>query len=105
MALVSVVMWPLLVPAGFLIRYAIPRVAHARAPEMARGAVIALGLIAAFFMLLVHPDPVSWQSADGTTGGTSSDIITPTEATLSLLLSGAVAVFGGLTMLRTRGQR
>ncbi len=77
----SPVALPLLIPASFLL-------AHGLAPTEAwpRSALLAVTALAA---LILHDDPAEWQASDGSQRG-ASDIITASEAVLSLALSTSV---------------
>ena len=101
-ALVSVILWPLMVPVALLMAFGAPRISHTSASEIAAGGLTAVGLVSAFVLLLVHEDPVTWQSADGTRQGYSSDIITNVEASASLAIVAIVGLVAGATMLRRR---
>ncbi len=90
MCLVSFVMLPLLVPASLLVAYGLsPGTVRAKYEAQA-GFVVGIGLVGAFFLLLVHLDPVTWSSQGGS--GSSSDIITDLEAVASLSVVAVVFV-------------
>ena len=55
--------------------------------------VVAL-LVAAAVSLFVHEDPRSYTTATG--GGSTSDVITPVEALIGLVLVGAALTVGWL---------
>ena len=99
-SLVSVILWPLMVPVTLLLAFGLQRISRPAAGEIVIGGLIVVGLISAFVLLLVHEDPVTWQSADGKRGGGSSDIITTVEASASLTIVAAVGLVAGATMLR-----
>lgn len=90
MAWVSVLMWPLLVPALLLLIHATSFRTQPSPLEIGLGVVVAIGLIASFVALLVHQDPVSWQSNGSS--GSSSDMITHTEAFISFGILAAASV-------------
>ena len=91
-SVVSIIMIPLLVPAGFMI--ASMRTTSDRLPALAVPTILAVALIAAFGYLVFHQDPASWTTADGS--GFSSNIVTGTEAAISVIVSAAV-VLGSIT--------
>ncbi len=98
MSVVSFVMLPLLVAAGFMF-------AAIRNPRAARGscwipAALAVGLVASFALIVFHQDPASWSTATG--GGSSSNIVTATEASIGLAVTIAVLVSA---MAWSRSQR
>lgn len=86
MSVASFVMFPLLIAAGFMLSairsgasdggYAMPM-------------VFAAVLIVVFGVLVFHQDPVTWSSPGGDSGS-SSNIVTTTEASLSLVSVAAV---------------
>lgn len=83
-SLVSIVMWPLLIPAAFLTWKGL-QIAATRGPlDVPVSIAIVAGIWGTFAMLLFHQDPATWQTPDGT--ASSSDIITVAEA----LVTGAV---------------
>lgn len=88
MSIVSFILIPLLIPAMVLIAVSVPRASRSSNLDIGVSVVIVVGLVAAFVALLVHEDPVSWQTPTG--GGSSSDIITTAEARLSLAIVGLV---------------
>jgi hypothetical protein len=95
-ALVSVVTWPLLLPAGLLFVRGSTGLRRPSTGGIVAGGVIAVGLPVAFVLLLVHQDPVSWQTSDRS--GSSSDVITRAEAIASLLLVGVVGIVGAVAL-------
>jgi hypothetical protein len=87
---------PLLVPAGVFVWHGVSATRPWPVAGFAAGAVAALGTVAALVVLLVHPDPASWYTATG--GGSTSDVITTTEAVASLaVLAGAVVTSVAMT--------
>ena len=92
-SLVSIVMWPLLIPAALLIWQGGRRIDDPTAAEALVSVAIVAGLCGTFAMLVFHKDPATWQAPDGSSG--SSDIITSTESliTLSILAAVFVAAF------------
>lgn len=85
-SLVSIVMWPLLIPAAFL-TWKGRQVAATRGPlDIPVSIAIVAGIWGTFAMLLFHQDPASWQTHHGS--ASSSNIITIGEA----LVTGAVLV-------------
>lgn len=91
-AMVSPVMWPLWLPAGAMVARGAAQMDDAPRSELLHGGAIGGILVVAFFALLVHDDPASWQNAQAS--GSTGDIVTGVEAAISLLLtatSGAVA--------------
>lgn len=92
MCMISVVLIPLVLPAGFLVVRALGGLAAGRQqhlgwPEVCLPLVVTAAPVLAFGYLLFHRDPAEWQS-DGQTFSSTSDIITVAESVLSL---GAVA--------------
>ncbi len=97
MCVVSIVMVPLIVPAGFMI--AAIRNASMRGDAVVVSAVLAVGLVTAFGILVFHQDPVTWSTPDG--GGSSSSIATSTEASISLMVV-TVVVLSAITWSNQR---
>lgn len=92
MSLISVVLIPLVLLAGFLVVRAISGLAtgrqqHLGPSEMFLPFLVSAAPVLAFGYLLFHQDPASWQS-DAQTSHSTSDIVTVSESILSL---GAVA--------------
>ncbi len=100
-SLVSIVLWPLLVPALLLVAQGVSRFNHPAPRDIGVGFLIAIGLVSAFFLLLVHQDPATWQTPEGGTHY-SSDIITAVEALASLAIVVTVGVAAAATMLFPR---
>ena len=93
MSMISIVLMPLVLLAGFLAVRAISGLArgqqqHLSPSEMFLPFLVTAAPVLAFGYLLFHQDPASWQS-DANTFHTASDIVTVTESVLSL---GAVAL-------------
>lgn len=93
MSMISIVLMPLVLLAGFLVVRAISGLAagqqqHLSPSEMFLPFVVTAAPVLAFGYLLFHQDPASWQS-DGNVFHSASDIVTVTESILSL---GAVAL-------------
>ena len=88
MCVVSIIMVPLIVPAGFMI--AAIRNASIRGEAVIVSAVFAVGLVTAFGILVFHQDPVTWSTPDG--GGSSSNNVTSTEASISLIVVTVVVL-------------
>lgn len=88
MCVVSIVLVPLLVPAGFMIGAV--RNASIRADAVVVSAVVAATLVVSFAILVFHQDPVTWSTPDG--GGSSSNIVTSTEASISLIVAIVVVL-------------
>ena len=87
MSMLSFVMLPLLLPAGFLLARALiglfnRRQQHLGRPEPFLSFVLPTMPVLAFGFLLFHEDPRSWETAGGYYG--SSDIVTFAESGLSL---------------------
>ena len=92
MCMISIVLIPLVLLAGFLVVRAISGLAtgqqqHLSPSEMFLPFIVTIAPVLAFGYLLFHQDPALWQSDDNTFHSTS-DIVTVTESMLSL---GAVA--------------
>lgn len=93
MSMISVVLIPLVLLAGFLVVRAISGLAaghqqHLSPSEMFLPFGVTVAPVVAFGYLLFHQDPASWQS-DQNSFHSTSDIVTVTESVLSL---GAVAL-------------
>lgn len=97
MCVVSIIVVPLIVPAGFMI--ASIRNASIRGDAVIVSAVFAAGLVTAFAMLVFHQDPVTWSTPDGS--GSSSNIVTTTEASISLIVV-TVVVLSAITWSNQR---
>jgi hypothetical protein len=97
-AIVSIVMWPLVIPASFLVVHGFTLKGAGEPLHLAGTVLLAAGLPVAFFALLVHEDPVAWQTAFGS--GSSSDVVTNVEAVLSLSIT-AVAGLAATALLTT----
>ena len=95
-SVVSFVMLPLLVPAALLVAYAATLRGTGGALDFAEAALVAVGLPVAFFALLIHDDAATWHS--GTSSGSTSDIVTTFEATLSLAITAVVAATAALSL-------
>lgn len=95
-SLVSFILIPVLIPAMLLIALGMTRATQSSNRDIGISIVVTVGLVAAFAALLVHQDPASWSTPNAS--GSSSDIVTTTEATLGLTIAGAVlliaAIFG-----------
>ena len=98
MCIISVIGFPLLIPAGMLIVVALANEVPVR--EMALAAIPALALAATTWFLVLHQDPVTWTTA--TSSGGSSNIITSFEATLSITV--VTIVLAACYLLSPRGQ-
>ena len=83
-SVVSIVMWPILIPAGFLAWKGLEAAATWTAVDISVSIAIVAGICGTFALLLFHQDPASWETRDGS--ASSSNIITGTEA----LMTGAV---------------
>jgi hypothetical protein len=97
MSLVSIVMIPLLLPAAAMFTSAPD--ASAAPPAPAVPFVLAAGLVLAFGYLVFHQDPATWSTPYG--GGSSSNIVTRTEATISLAVTTAAVIGSSLWSRRT----
>ena len=84
MSLISVVLFPLLIPAGILIR----RSHSVAARRLAVPALLGLALVGTLALLILHQDPASWTTPDEF--GSSSNIVTTVESTLSLVITVSV---------------
>lgn len=102
LAFVSPLFFPVLVPAAAVVLWAWVRrpstATRPRAPTAAACAAV-LGLLtgAVIALLFTPDDPVSW--TDGTTSGSSSDVITTGEG-LTGLLATALALAAGWVLTR-----
>ena len=88
MCMISVVAFPLLVPAAMLIAVASRN--DVAPNKLFVAAIPALVLAATTWFLVLHQDPVTWTTANG--GGSSSNIVTTFEATLSIAVVTSVLV-------------
>ncbi|MEO8693931.1 MAG: hypothetical protein ABI658_10475 [Acidimicrobiales bacterium] len=80
MCLISVVGFPLLIPATVLMVVGVRNDLPSR--ELAIAAMTALVLAATTWYVVLHQDPASWTTKTGS--GSSSNVITTFEATLSV---------------------
>ena len=101
MCVVSIIMIPLVVPAGFMIGSI--RSASVEADSLVVPAIFAIGLVAAFGLLVFHQDPATWSTPDG--GGGSSNIVTNAEALISLIIVTVVVLGSIMWSGRTTQQR
>ena len=104
MSMLSVVMFPFLLPAGFLFARALiglfdRRQQHLGWPESFLSFVLPAMPVLAFGYLLFHEDPRSWETAGGGSYGTS-DIVTYSEAALSLGTAAVVVAVAVVWILR-----
>ena len=93
MSMISIVLMPLVLLAGFLVVRAISGLVagqqqHLSPSEMFLPFLVTSAPVLAFGYLLFHQDPASWQS-DANSYHSTSDIVTVTESILSL---GAVTL-------------
>lgn len=95
-SIVSIIMFPLLVPGIALIALGV-RPSSAPALNLC-GTLLATALAAAFFTLVLHQDPASWD------GGGSSNVVTTFEATLSVTVSVVVLAAGAAIATATRSE-
>ena len=100
LSFISVVLWPMFLPAALLIAYGAGRTRGTSLGEVAAAVVVAVGLPVALFAMLVHQDPAMWISDDGKRGGGSSDIVTNAEVAVSLAITAAVASAGIVSIRR-----
>lgn len=101
MSLVSIVMIPLLLPAAAMVFSAPDASAAPAAPAVPF--VLAAGLVVAFAYLVFHQDPATWSTPHG--GGSSSNIVTRTEAAISLAVTTVAVAGSNLWTRRTPGQQ
>ena len=104
MSMLSVVMFPLLLPAGFLFVRALiglfnRRQQHLGWPEPVLSFVLSAMPVLAFGYLLFHQDPRSWAKVGGDSYGTS-DIVTFAESALSLGTAAVVVAVAVVWILR-----
>lgn len=88
MSILSIVLMPLLIPAVLLMVHAIQ--ARFDPQDLAVPAILAFGLVTVLAILVFHQDPVTWSKPYG--GGSSSDIVTTSEAAIAISATVA-AVF------------
>lgn len=86
-SVVSIVLFPLLGPAMLLVALGL---AHGPSGRRWLGSVLAATLVVSFGIIVFHQDPAEWSGPTG--GGGSSNIITTTEATLSVVTAICVLV-------------
>ena len=103
MSMLSVVMFPLLLPAGFLFTRALiglfgRRQQHLGWPEPFLSFVLPAMPVLAFGYLMFHQDPRSWETAGGYHG--TSDIVTFAESGLSLGTAAVVVAVSVVWILR-----
>ena len=103
MSMLSVVMFPLLLPAGFLFARAMiglfgRRQQHLGWPEPYLSFVLPAMPVLALGYLLFHEDPRSWETAGGHRG--TSDIVTFAESGLSLGTAAVVVAASVVWILR-----
>ena len=103
MSMLSVVMFPLLLPAGFLFARALiglfgRRQQHLGWPEPFLSLVLPTMLVLAFGYLLVHEDPRNWETANSHHG--TSDIVTFAESGLSLGTAAVVVAVSVVWIVR-----
>jgi hypothetical protein len=101
MCVVSIIMIPLVVPAGVMIGSI--RNTSVEADSLVVPAIFAVGLVGAFGPLVFHQDPVTWSTPDG--GGSSSNIVTSTEASISLIVVIVVVLGSVMWSNRTAPER
>ena len=102
-SLVSFILIPLLIPAILVIGMGLSRLSAPSNLDIGVSIVLTVGLVVAFAALLVHQDPTSWSTP--TASGSSSDIVTTTEATLSLTIVAAVLAVAALVGRHPRAPR
>lgn len=93
-SLVSFILIPLLIPAMLLIAVGITRAKQSSNRDIGVSIIITVGLVVAVAALLAHQDPASWSTPNAS--GSSSDIVTTTEATLGLAIVAAVLAIATL---------
>ncbi len=86
MALVSIVLIPLLIPAIFLTVCSAAK--QFRPGDLVLPGLLAFGLLVVFGVLVFHQDPVTWSTPEG--GGYSGNIVTSTEATFASATTAAI---------------
>lgn len=87
MSVVSILLFPLVIPAGILAWSTRRRTADG---GLAVPVLAAASLVLVFEFLVFHQDPVSWSGPNGS--GSSSDIVTNFEAAVSVTVVGAAIV-------------
>lgn len=98
MSVVSIVLFPLIVPALVLETHAIRHWFGGR--DLVVPAMLALPLMAAFAIVVFHQDPATWSTPTGSGG--SSNIVTTTEAAIALTAAAAVVAIATQFPLRVR---
>lgn len=88
MSVLSIVLFPLIVPAVLLIVRSTRE--RFNPQDLVLPAVLASGLVVVLAILVFHQDPVSWSTSDG--GGSSSDIVTSLEAAIATSATAAVVL-------------
>ena len=82
------VTFPLVIPAGVFLVYGAKGRSRWRPAGVAVALASATGIVAALALLFVHQDPANWQTA--TSSGSTSDIVTTRESSLSLAVVALV---------------
>jgi hypothetical protein len=100
MSVVSIVLIPLVVAGGFMIGSIRNTTVDVR--SLLVPIVLGAALLSAFAMLVFHQDPVTWSTPTG--GGSSSNIVTSTEAAISLTVTLTV-VMASIVWSAPRGIR
>ncbi|HZA79614.1 MAG TPA: hypothetical protein VE623_24825 [Acidimicrobiales bacterium] len=80
--------FPLVIPAGVFLVYGAKGRSRWRPAGVAIALASATGIVAALALLFVHQDPANWQTA--TSSGSTSDIVTTRESSLSLAVVALV---------------
>jgi len=96
MSVLSIVLMPLMIPAVLLIVHAIQHRFDPR--DLAVPAILAFGLVAVLAVLVFHQDPVAWSTPEG--GGSSSDIVTTSEAAIAISATVAVVLIAAVRSAR-----
>ncbi|MGB5757188.1 MAG: hypothetical protein WBM50_09760 [Acidimicrobiales bacterium] len=95
MSVLSIVLIPLLIPAMLLMAHA--AVDRFDARDLAVPLLLALGLVVVLAILVFHQDPVTWSTPEGS--GSSSNIVSATEAAIAVATTSVVACIAVLSSL------
>lgn len=80
MSVLSVVLFPLVIPASVLVVQAVKQ--GVRPQALVLPTVLAAGLVGALAVVVFHQDPAQWSTPDGS--GSSSNIVTATESFIAI---------------------
>jgi hypothetical protein len=90
MCMVSIIGLPAVVCAAVVIAAGARSLTRTSARDLAAATSIVTLLVSGFFYEVLHQDPASWVTADGSAG--SSNVITPAESVIVLLVVGVALI-------------